>query len=99
MERHIEKISLAHLVDIELDNAQITGVHDASAGPSNDEITFSGFIKDNAEVQHQRTYSCKLDGSELKVLATKNNYPATAPAYAPLTRTAFASWNQVREGK
>ncbi|HEY0076470.1 MAG TPA: hypothetical protein VGB77_20400, partial [Abditibacteriaceae bacterium] len=72
-------------------NAPITLTRDGWAGPSDNEVTFSGKTTDKVGKVRWRIYSCRFDGSGLKAWTPKENQPVEAYKFpkAPDSKTAI----------
>ncbi len=79
-----------NLKDAEV-NAPITQTRDGWAGPSDNEVTFSGKTTDKDGKIRWRIYSCRFDGSGLKAWTPKENQPVEAYKFpdAPDGKTAI----------
>jgi hypothetical protein len=79
-----------NLKDVEV-NAPITQTRDGWAGPSDNEVTFSGKTTDKAGKVRWRIYSCRFDGTGLKAWTPKENQSVEAYKFpkAPDGKTAI----------
>ena len=71
------ELEFKNLKDFEV-NAPITETRDGWAGPSDNEVTFSGKTTDKDKRERWRIYSCRFDGSGLKAWTPKEAEPVDA---------------------
>ncbi|MBV9468311.1 MAG: hypothetical protein JO316_01740 [Abitibacteriaceae bacterium] len=74
-DKQSKSLALGSLTDNELGAVKIEQVKDGWAGPSDNEVTFSGKTVDKSGKIRWRIYSCHLDGSHVKALTPKDNNP------------------------
>lgn len=88
-QKKVTPIKLPPLKDTEVGGALIQEIGDAWAGPSKNEVTFSGKTIDADKKERRRIYSCRFDGSNLKALTPAENKPVPAYKFPQGEKTTY----------
>lgn len=78
----VSSLSFNNLKDSELGGLPIEDVTDGWAGPTDDEVTFSGYTKGPNKKEPRRIYSCRFDGSALKAWTSAADVPVSAHKFS-----------------